>query len=166
MPFAQARPVRQHTCPLAPQQVAFSQVPTAQAALLATHPPLVSQQPICPGTPLQRLFAQQASPAAPQAWHAPAAQTSFTPQVVPARRQVFPMQQFPPVHWFAAQHISADAPQAVHRPLRQRLPAVLQLVSLATQALLAGSQQAPAPVQAGPVRQQAAAVAPQVEQRP
>jgi hypothetical protein len=76
------------------------------------------------------------------------------------------MQQFPPVHWFAAQHISVDAPQAVHSPLRQRFPAVLQLVSLATQALLVGSQHAPAPVQAAPVTQQAAPVAPQVEQAP
>jgi hypothetical protein len=65
-PFAHARPVGQHASVLAPQQIPFSQVPAAHAALLATHIP-VSQQPISPSTPLHRWPAQQASPAAPQA---------------------------------------------------------------------------------------------------
>jgi hypothetical protein len=66
-PFAHALPVRQHASPLAPQHVPFSQVPAAQAVLLATQVPLVSQQPTSVAGPLHLLPAQQTSPAAPHA---------------------------------------------------------------------------------------------------
>jgi len=133
---------------------------------LATQILPVSQQPISVATPLHRLLAQHASPAAPQAWQIPPAQTSFTPQVVPAWTQAFPTQQFPPVHCLPAQQISVDAPQVVHAPSRQTLPALLQLLWAATHVSLAGSQHAAAPVQATPLGQQAEPVAPHAEQAP
>jgi hypothetical protein len=166
-PFAHAFPVRQHASPLAPQHVPFSHVPEAQAPLLATQVPLVSQQPMSVGTPLHLLPAQQTSPAAPHAWQEPAAQTSFVPHVVPASRHVLlPWQQLPLVHWLDAQHISVEPPHFVQLPLRHRLPEVLQSVLLATQVLSAESQQAPAPVHAVPLRQQPRLLPPQVEHAP
>ena len=160
-------PTRQHASPLPPQHVPFSQVPRAHAPLLATQVPLVSQQPISVGTPLHLLPAQQASPAAPHAWQEPAAQTSFVPHVVPARRHVLlAWQQFPFVHWLDAQHVSVDPPHFVQLPFRQRLPAVLQSVLLATHVLSAESQQAPVPVHAVAPRQQPRPLPPQVEHDP
>jgi hypothetical protein len=159
--------VGQHAWPLAPQHVPFSQVPEAQAVLLATQLPLVSQQPISVAGPLHLLPAQQTSPAAPHAWQAPAAHTSLIPHVVPARRHVLlAMQQLPFVHWLAAQHAWVDPPHVVQLPLRHSLPVVLQLVSLATQVLSAGSQQAPDPVHAVPLGQHPLPLPPQSEQLP
>jgi hypothetical protein len=166
-PVAHAVPVRQQASPLAPQQVPFSHVPAMQAVLLATHEPFVSQQPVSVGGPLHLLPAQQTSPAAPQAWHAPAAQISFAPQVLPTRRHVlFAMQQLPPVHSFEAQHISVDPPHVVQLPFRHSLPVVLQLVLLPTQVPSAGSQHAPAAEQAGPLTQHPRPTMPQGEHAP
>lgn len=166
-PFAHALPVRQHACPLAPQHVPFWQVPAKHAVLLAAHVPLVSQQPTSVGGPLHLLPAQHTSPEAPHAWQEPAAQTSFVPHVVPASMQVLlAMQQLPLVHSLEAQHIWVDPPHFVQLPLRQRLPAVLQLVLSATQVLSAGSQHAPAPVHAVPLRQHPRLLPPQGEHAP
>jgi hypothetical protein len=166
MPLAHAWPVAQQASPLAPQQVPFSQVPAAQAVLFATHRPSVSQQPSSVGGPLHLLLAQHTFPCAPHCWQDPAAQTSLTPQVVPASRHVPPMQQLPPVHWFDAQQISVDPPHFVQVPAVQTFPAVLQFVLLPTQVLSAESQHAPGPVHAVPLKQHAEPLGPQVEHVP
>jgi hypothetical protein len=166
-PFAHAGPVRQQAWRLAPQQVPFSQLPALHGVPLATQVPPVSQQAMSVAGPLHLLPAQQAFPAAPHTWQEPAAQTSFTPHVVPASKHVLLlMQQFPPVHALDAQHISVDPPHVEQLPLRQTLPAVLQLVSFATHVLSAGSQQAPAPVHAVPLRQHPRPLPPHGEHEP
>ena len=166
-PVAHAVPVAQQASPLAPQQVPFSHVPAMHAPALATQEPFVSQQPDSVGGPLHLLPAQQTSPAAPQAWQAPAAQISFAPQVLPTRRHVpLGMQQLPPVHPFDAQHISVDPPHFVQLPLRHTLPGVPQLVLLPKQVPSVGSQQAPAAEHAGPLRQHPRPMMPHGEHAP
>ena len=157
---------QQGGCPVPPQQAPSWHVPTRQAPRLPTHLPSVSQHPIEVPTPLHLLLAQQASPDAPQAWQVPSAHTCRASHMVPAVKQTAPLQQLPPVQVFAAQHISSDPPHAVQTPPLQTLPAALQFVSLATHALVVGSQHEPVPVQAVPLTQQAAPFAPQVEHVP
>jgi hypothetical protein len=76
------------------------------------------------------------------------------------------MQQLPFVHRLAAQHAWVEPPHGEQVPLRHSFPEVLQLVSLATHVLSAGSQQAPEPVHVVPLGQHPRPLPPHSEQVP